>query len=165
MYSFLDVLERLISMRSEMIDQVESLISDPEVPINEAFGLKMLKREMQRRLDEYLKFKKGVADSAAKLMLDHFVYDKISFICNTFKKNSMILTKGEHGYRDSAARREGEFYALIVDIKGRIVNASMELNDDVYIAMELFLDEEEDYLKGLQKFIKEQESKEKNRLS
>jgi rubrerythrin len=152
-YTILDLIEKMILIE----EKVCSMYREMALFLKHS-GMKVvcevLAREEERHI-QYYKVFKGQLLQEDVVEIDFYIYDKVSFLLDSFKyrlekpkaENTLELIK-------FALELEKENLALLLDIQGRLVQKEADTKTITYRALNDIIEEERSHVGNLEKFLK-----------
>lgn len=154
-YNVIDLIDKAINMaikRKSIYKKIEEQKNDiPSIKVMS----NVLTKEVNKTIAYYEKLKKEIGDEEFE-EIDFWIYDKISFIINEYnKKNYVPEVNNVREFLKFSLDLEKDIYALIMDIQGRLVKNSDDVNTKTYKILTKIIKNKEKHIETLENILKE----------
>lgn len=150
-YNVVDILDKAINLaekRKEIITKRHNENASIEVMA------KVMVKEIDKVIMYYDKLKCETKNSELE-EIDFFIYDKISFLMSSFSNKIVNSTIGSpRQFLERSLNIEKDLYAMFIDIRGRFVNNSSDVQSKTYEILTDIIENKANIIKMLEKGLK-----------
>ncbi|MCR3761718.1 hypothetical protein [Clostridium felsineum] len=153
-YSVIDIIDKAMDIVIRRKDEYEKI--KKENNNNPAINVmtSVLLKESDKNIEYYKKLKQSIKDIELE-DIDFVIYDKMSFLINQFNKKTYIHNiRSVKDYLNFSIELERDAYSLIVDIQGRFVKNTSDVNTKTYKILSDIIKSKYKHITELEKVLK-----------
>jgi hypothetical protein len=152
-YNIVDLIDKLIQIEDKIAGLYNEIKSNKSLPVTLQILAKALYREEGRHV-RYYKELKLVLNNLTLSEFDISIYDKVSFLIDSFK-NTIYSPEffKPTDLINFALDIENKYLAVLIDIRGRMVKSEKDLNTDEYRYISSFIKEKKGHIRSIEHLI------------
>ncbi|TCO74773.1 hypothetical protein [Marinisporobacter balticus] len=152
-YNIIDLMNKIILVAKKRKEMYEKIRFSTSRTMKVSVVATILVKDVQKTIDYYEQLKIEIEKDEEEI--DFFIYDKISFLINTFQRRfiSPDIQDTEELLKFSLDF-EKQVVALYIDIQGRIIQKEEDHKTKTYKILCEIIEKKQNHIKNLQKFIK-----------
>lgn len=150
-YNVVDIIDKAISIANKR----KEIISEKHNPNPSAVVISRVLIKEINKIIEYYEDLKNEIKSCEIEEIDFYTYDKISFLMNSFSnKIKDVNVSSLRDFLKHSLETEKDLYAMFIDVRGRFVNKSSDVNTKTYETLTKIIENKARVIKMLEKSLK-----------
>ncbi|PJI09574.1 MULTISPECIES: hypothetical protein [Clostridium] len=152
-YNIVDILDKAINVANKVKIEYETIGKEKCDIQSIKIMSKVLVKQLDKTIEYYESLKEQIGDTEFE-EIDFFIYDKMASLINQFNKKTYI--KDINNVRDYlmfSLGLEKDVYSLLIDVQGRFVEDTSDMNTETYKILSNIINNEAEHIAILEKTL------------
>lgn len=153
-YNIIDIIDKAINIAINRKNIYEGIIKEKSNDSSLKIISKALVIETEKTINYYISLKNELSDQLLD-EIDFSIYDKMSFLINEFNKKKYLMEiHNPQEFFMFSYFMERDLYSLFIDIQGRFVNNTDDMNKKTYKILSDLITQKAKIILEIEGFIK-----------
>lgn len=152
-YNIVDILDKAINVTNKVKIEYENIGKEKCDIQSIKIMSKVLVKQLDKNIEYYESLKEQIGDAEFE-EIDFFIYDKMSSLINQFNKKTYVKDiNNVKDYLKFSLRLEKDEYSLLIDIQGRFVKNTSDMNTKTYKILSDIINNAAEHIAILEKML------------